>query len=545
MTPAETILLAQTIHTLDPDLPKATAVAISGGRIIRAGDREAILALSGPATTVLDYGQATAVPGLTDSHTHVVLGLDLARGLNLTDVGPLGEVQRRLAEAAARLAGGEWLQGWGLDPNLFTGIGFQGLVFDGATGEVPLFLRMRDGHSAVVNSAAIRQAGITGDEEFSDESLVALGDDGRPTGYLVEFEAMELALAAIPQEPFPVRAARLREILDGMAATGITATHVLDLADDAVALVEELERDGELPVRLRFSPMVQPHLSEDGWAAIAGLQGRSGRRWVIEGVKFLIDGTVDNGTAWLEHPDLYGQGTDPVWTDPEQYRRALGFFASRGVPTATHAIGDQGVRYVLDALEGLGDVRGLAAHRIEHIETIPDDLVPRFAALGVAASMQPVHGTHHTKADRSDNWSVRLGEERAGHGWRCQDLRQAGAILALGSDWPITPYDPRAMMADSMLRRPVERPHWAPVQPEQGLTSLQALEGYTSHAAASAGLSAASGTIAPGKRADFTVFAADPLSVSAEELARTAVVATVLDGREVAEHAAEAATTVP
>jgi len=533
MTSAETVILAQRIHTLHPEAPRATAIAVAGGTVTAVGDRERILALAGPGATVLDYGDATVVPGLNDSHTHVVLGLDLARGIQLTDVGPLDEVQRRLAVAAAELAEGEWLQGWGLDPNLFTEVGFQGVVFDEATGDVPLFLRMRDGHSAVANSEALRQAGVTGREEFADESLVALAADGRPNGYLVEFEAMDLVLSAIPRESFAQRVERLGGILLGMAASGIVSTHVLDLAEDAVELVEALECDGELPLRLRFSPMVQPFMDEAAWEDVARQQGSGGRRWSIEGVKFLIDGTVDNGTAWLEHPDLYGQGTDSVWTDPERYRQALTFFASRGVPTATHAIGDQGVRYVLDALEALGEVRNLAAHRIEHIETIPDDLVPRFAALGVAASMQPIHGTHHTKADRSDNWSVRLGEERASHGWRCQDLRQAGAVVALGSDWPITPFDPRAMMADSILRRPVERPHWAPVQPEQALTPLQALEGYTSHAAASAGLSTVSGSIEVGKRADFTVFAADPLEVSAEQLARTAVVATVVAGREV------------
>jgi predicted amidohydrolase YtcJ len=188
------------------------------------------------------------------------------------------------------------------------------------------------------------------------------------------------------------------------------------------------------------------------------------------------------------------------------------------------------VRYVLEALEAAGEARHLAAHRIEHIETIPDELVARFAELGVAASMQPIHGTHHTRADRSDNWSVRLGEERSARGWRCRDLREAGVTVALGSDWPITPYDPRAMMADSILRRPVERPGTAPVQPEQALTALMALEGYTTHAAAAAGLSAVTGSITPGKRADFTVFARDPLTVDPEELARTAVVATLLDG---------------
>ncbi|WP_426299848.1 amidohydrolase [Arthrobacter sp. R-11] len=537
---ADVLVLAARIHTLDPETtdpenidpatPAPTAVAVKDGRIAAVGSLPELEAHRGPATTVLDFGDATIVPGLNDSHTHVVYGLELARGVQLTDLGPLGEVQRIVGEAARNAKPGEWVTGWGLDPNLFTDTGFIGRLFDDATGQVPMFLRMRDGHSAVVNSAALAAAGITGRVAFPDESVVGVDGDGKPTGYLVEFTAMDLVTKVMPQEDLAGRAGRLGELLKAMAAVGITSTHVMDFVEGSAELLTRLEADGELPLRLRFSPMVNAGASLAELEEAAALQGTGGRRWGVEGVKFFIDGTIDNGSAWLEHPDVYGQNTESVWTDPADFQKALRFFVERGIPTATHAIGDQGVRYVLEALESAGDARKLATHRIEHIETIPDELVVRFAELGVAASMQPIHGTHHTKADRSDNWSVRLGEERAARGWRCRDLREAGVTVALGSDWPITPYDPRAMMADSILRRPVERPDTAPVQPEQALTPLMALEGYTTHAAAAAGLGAVTGSITVSKRADFTVFARDPLAVDPEELARTAVVATLLDG---------------
>ncbi|MEV7607707.1 amidohydrolase [Paenarthrobacter sp. NPDC089322] len=527
MTFADTIVLAGTIHTLDPHKPHATALAIKAGRIAAVGDYTEVQPLQGTGTKILDYADATIVPGLNDSHTHVVFGLDLVRGLQLTDLGPLEKVKRLIGEAAKD--SGTWVLGWGLDPNLFTDTGFNGRLFDDVTAGVPMFLRMRDGHSAIVNSAALAAAGITGPVDFPDESLVDV-DDGAPTGYLVEFSAMDLVTKVLPQEGFEVRAQRLGELLHGMAAVGITSTHVMDYVEGSGELAAHLEEKRDLPLRLRFSPMVNAGASMSELEEVAALQGTGGRRWRVEGVKFFIDGTIDNGSAWLEKPDVYGENTESVWTDPDDFKKALRFFVERGIPTATHAIGDQGVRYVLDALETAGDARKLAAHRIEHIETIPDDLVERFAELGVAASMQPVHGTHHTRADRTDNWSVRLGEERASRGWRCRDLRDAGVTVALGSDWPITPFDPRAMMADSILRRPVERPDVAPVQPEQALTSLMALQGYTSHAAAAAGLTSVTGTISAGKWADLTVFGADPLLVTPEELARTSVLATIVDG---------------
>ncbi|MDS2172703.1 amidohydrolase [Nesterenkonia sp. CL21] len=532
MPHADTIIIASAIHTL-ADGQAGTALALADGHILAIGEPEELASLHGPATEVIDFPGATITPGLCDGHTHVVLGLDLTRGLNLTDVGPLEEVQRRLTEAGEKAGDGEWILGWGLDPNVFTSTGFRGTLFDHATAGRPVLLRMRDGHSAVANSAALRAASITGRETFPDEARIDLDADGRPTGYLVEFAAIERVTSAIPDETFPARAARLLTVLCGMARTGTTSTHVMDFTEGTAELMHHLETIGDLPLRLRFSPMVLPGMTHEEIQQIIRAQGTGGRRWEARGVKFFIDGTVDNGSAWLEEPDSHGQGTRSVWTDTDQYRQTLAQFVRRGIPTATHAIGDHGVRFTLDALEAAGVRTATATHRIEHIETIPDELVPRFADLGVAASMQPIHGTHHTCADGSDNWSQRLGPTRASRGWRCRDLREAGATLALGSDWPITHYDPRAVMADAVLRRPAERPSVTPIQPEQALTTRMALEGYTSHAAAADGLANREGSLAPGMRADLTIFAGDPLDCPAEDLATLPVVGTFVDGVKV------------
>ena len=507
----------------DPD-----AVAIRDGRIIAVGSRDDLAIHVGDRTFIDEHPGATLVPGLVDGHTHIVFGLELTRGVQLTDL-TLAEAQDRIAAAAAEAAPGTWIFGWGTDPNIFTETGFTGKLFDDAAAGHPAFLRLRDAHSAVINSAGIDAVGLTGREAFPDESAVGVDEQGAPTGYLLELAAMDLVLAHIPSEGTDELADRLGVVLDGMAASGITGTHVMDFHPGSREVLETLESRGDLPIRLRFSPMVPPGSTTATLEQIAALQGLHGRRWRVEGVKFMIDGTVDNGSAWLHEPDCYGQGRRSIWTDPAAYREALGFFAERGIATATHAIGDQGVAFVLDAIESLGAAARRAAHRIEHIETIPDGTVPRFAELGVAASMQPIHGTRHTRADRTDNWSVRLGEERASHGWRCRDIRDSGAVLALGSDWPVTPYDPRVMMAEAILRAPVARPELAPIQPEQALTATQALEGYTSHAARAIGV-VDEGQVRPGARAAFTVFSADPLSVSAQELATIGVVATYVDG---------------
>jgi predicted amidohydrolase YtcJ len=340
---------------------------------------------------------------------------------------------------------------------------------------------------------------------------------------------MDLVARHLPAPSFAERKDRLAGILRDFARAGLTGGHVMDHSEDAALLYRALEDEGELPVRLRCAPWCQPGTGAAEWAALADLIGTGGRRWSVEAVKLFVDGTVDNGTAWLFEPDTLGESAAPFWPRPEEYSAAVRYFASRGVPTATHAIGDAGVAHVLDALEGAG-ARGPAVHRVEHLETVPDELVARFAELGVVASMQPTHCTHYSRADQSDNWSARLGPVRAGRAWRCRDLRELGVTVALGSDWPIAPYEPLPVIADAQLRRRAGRPDVDPVAPAQALTARQALEGYTSHAAKAAGLWASTGSISPGKLADFTVLEADPLATAPDELAASTVLATFVGG---------------
>ena len=243
---ADALYLAATVHTMDPAIDGdgiVDAVAVAGGRILAVGSRDELASLGGPETRIVDFGDATITPGLNDSHTHVVHGLDIVRGVDLTDLDA-DTVRRLIGGAAAEARPGDWVFGWGLDPNLFTETGFDGRLFDAVTGSVPLFLRMRDAHSAVINTAAIQAAGITGREEFPDESWIGVDDEGTPTGYLLELGAIELVGRALPPETGAERRERLRAVLQGMADAGIASTHVMDFVDGARELVEEIEEHG-------------------------------------------------------------------------------------------------------------------------------------------------------------------------------------------------------------------------------------------------------------------------------------------------------------
>lgn len=440
-------------------------------------------------------------------------------GTDLSTVRDLDELRSVLAGAERRDG---WVIGVGLDHNVFGGRPIHYDLIEDVLGGAPAHLRLYDGHSTLVSATALEAAGIDGPRGFAQRSEVVCDAEGRPTGHLVEHAAMDLMTPLLPAQPYAERRDRLVGLLSSMAATGLTGAHVMDLGGhDVPGLLAALEEDGDLPLRLRLAPWCMPGADREELEDLVRLQKRAGRLWRVGGVKFFMDGTVEGGTAWLEHADCHGQGTDAFWPDPAAYSAAVRHLHEAGVGTATHAIGDAAVRHVLDTVETLGP--GGPRHRVEHIETVPDDQLGRFAALGVVASMQPPH-TAYTRADRSDEWSKRLGEERAGRAWRCRDLRDAGAYLALGSDWPIAHYDARQILATAQAPR-------GAASARHGLTGLMALEGLTTHAAVAAGEEAFAGRIAPGYRADLTAFTVDPVTAPADETEQAPVRLTVAGGR--------------
>ena len=533
---ADLIVLADRVRTLDPERPHAQAVAMRDGVITAVGDRADARSWRSADSEVIDLGAATVTPGLVDGHIHPMLGVNLANGADLSAVHTIDQLIEALRAHRREHPDDDWVQGWGLDPNAFGRQPITSAPIVAAVGDIPALLILFDAHSAIATPAALNLAGIRGAMRFDGAASVVCDDNGRPTGHLLEIPAYELVRNVMPKPSVAELRSRLTALLAAMAATGLTAGNAMDFDGRADEVMVSLPGDSPLPLRLRFAPMCMPGSGREFLDHVIDLQRLNGDRWQVEGAKFMIDGTIDAGTAWLDHPDCHGESTAPFWPDPAEYIDCVRYLAAAGVPTVTHAIGDAGVRYVLDALSDIpvGRTRSPAAeerrvpHRIEHIETIPDELLPRFRHLDVTASMQPTHCTLYTRADHSDNWSTRLGGERADHGFRIRDLRDAGARVALGSDWPVAPYDPRGIIADAQLRRRHRYLEETPIGAQQRLTALMALEGYTTHAAAGAGLSSVAGVIAPGRRADLSAFTLDPVTVPPDEFAESPVPLTVV-----------------
>jgi len=530
VTKIDLALVGARVCTLDLEQPAASALAIADGEIVAVGSDAEIREL-GAATETIDLHAAVVVPGLTDSHIHPLQGALETRGADLRDLTSLEDVREAVAAERLSCAPGQWVLGFGLEYDAFQESGIRGELFEDVVEGSPALLTFMDLHTAVATPRALELAGVSGPRTFSENAEIVC-QEGEPTGELREWAAVATVERALPQltdaERYALHAAALRE----HAAAGLTGGHAMDGTLATHDLLRELEANGDLVQRFVVPFTIVPESEPDDWTALLPHRDAGGRRWRAGVAKFFIDGVIDAGTGWLYEPDTEGEGTLPFWPDPSHYHRAVATFASAGFQCATHATGDRGVREALDAYRDAGAAPRRGRHRIEHIETLQPHDLPRFAAQGVVASMQPQHMLWcGSGPPESSNWSRRLGPERSasGRAFPIRSLRESGALVALGSDWPVVRFDPRLGLSAARLRRPPglrDRPPYD----DEAIDALAALEGYTTAAAATVGEEERLGRIRPGFAADLTVFADDPLRCDPDELPELPVVLTVVDG---------------
>jgi hypothetical protein len=527
---ADLAILGASIRTFDPEQPMASALAARDGDVVAVGSADEIRELCDARTTTLDGAGLAIVPGLVDAHIHP-FHAEQTRGADLTRCSTLSEVQFELSRECA-IGGDGWVVGWGLEYNLFGDGPITSDAIEEAVGGAPALVTFFDLHTAVATPRALELAGVTGTRSFTEGAEVVVRD-GQVTGELREDAAIGLVRQLLPHLTEQERYARIAELQRRLAAVGLTGLHVMDGSPATFDLLRELEGNGDLLLRSVVPLWIKPETSFEEMEEWLPLRDTRGELWRGGAAKFFIDGVIDTGTGWLYEPDTLGGGTEPFWPDPDRYARAVRLFAEAGFQCATHATGDYGVRAALDAYRAAGSARGVT-HRVEHIETLQDDDLPRFAAEGVAASLQPLH-MQWRQADLGDSWAMRLGPERCARAWRSHDLVRSGAVVPLGSDWPVAQYDPRIGLAWARLRRTPGDPDAPVFEPEQALSGIEALAGYTTEAARVAGDAAVAGKIAPGCRADLTGFAADVVDTSADELPGLPVRLTVVGGRVVHE----------
>jgi predicted amidohydrolase YtcJ len=495
------------VLTMDPSLPRAAALAIAGERVAGGvGTHERALA----TPDRVDLGGRCVLPGFTDSHVHFPTWA-LARGeLRLDGAATRAEAVAGVARALADVSPTGWLRGTG-----WRDAGWEApptrQALDKVTGEVPTALMAKDYHSLWLNSAALARA--NGDLAV-DGGVVEVDDRGEPTGVLREQSAWRFReLHARPGVEELVEASRRG--LRIANARGVTAIHDKDGWLGALTVWQRLRADEALTLRVWQSV---PHDQVDALAAL-GLESGLGDDLLRVGyLKVFMDGTLGSGTARM----LDGSGVEITSREglAEIVRRA----ARAAFPVAVHAIGDGANRAALDAFEETADEwrpRRLR-QRIEHVQLLSPEDLPRFARLGVAASVQ----FSHAPSDR--DLADRFWEGRSEGAYAYRSLVASGATVANGSDAPIEELDPLLGLRAGVTRTLDGRPGW---HPEEALTIEEALRASTVAPAWLSGDERRRGRLVPGCLADLVVLDRDPLACPPEELGEVHVVATMLGGR--------------
>ena len=526
----ERLLVNASIHTLDPDAPKAEALAWgSDGRIVAIGSRAELERAYADAERIDARGR-TVVPGLIDAHAHLLgLGLALMRA-DLVGAGSKLEVMERLKQFARELPPGAWLLGGGWDQNDWAEKEFPSAAeLDAAFPDRPVWLERVDGHAGWANSVAMARAGrdLAGDWQ-PDGGRILRDADGKATGIFVD-GAMALINAAVPATDEATTTLALQRAMAEAVKYGLTGVHDAGVSLEQLALYRQLADAGKLP--LRVYAMADGDAEALTALCAMGAYAHPGGRLAMRAVKLYADGALGSrGAALLaDYSDEPGH-RGLLTTEPEALRRAVAKAHRCGVQVATHAIGDRGNRLVLDAYaDALGeDASQDHRWRIEHAQVVALEDIPRFAALGVIASMQPTHATSDMP------WAEeRVGAERVAGAYAWQRFLAAGARLALGSDFPVEHVDPMLGLYSAVTRQDrAGRPPggW---MPEQRLSAAQALRGFTLDAAHAGFAEQDLGSLQVGKRADFVLLDRDPLAIDAAALDEVRVLATYVDGAPV------------
>ena len=520
------VLVNARIHTLDPAQPLATAMAWDAeGRIIAVAQRGDDIARA-VGTQVVDAGGRDVVPGLIDAHGHLMgLGLALMRA-DLAGTTSKDDVVARLRTFAADLPDGAWLLGRGWDQNDWPQKEFPTAAdLDAAFPDRPVWLERVDGHAGWGNSAALGAADAKLEGDWQPDGGRILRTLGKPTGIFVD-EAMKLVEGTIPPPSHEVYAEALERALATAVKFGLTGVHDAGVSLEQLGLYRRFADAGRLPLRIYA-------MADGDQQALAALcaMGRyrhAGGRLEMRAVKLYIDGALGSrGAAMLEDYSDEPGHRGLLITDPATFETAVRKARDCGLQAASHAIGDRGNRLVLDTYARVlgDDAKSDHRWRVEHAQVIALDDIPRFAALGVIASMQPTHATSDMP------WAQdRVGPERIAGAYAWQRLRKSGARLALGSDFPVEQVDPMLGLYAATTRQDAEGKPRGGWLADQRLSPAEALRGFTLDAAYAGFAEHEVGTLEAGKRADFVLLSGDVLAEPADALARTRVLATYVDG---------------
>jgi hypothetical protein len=534
--PADLVILNGRVFDGDSDLGPNQAVAVRGTAIAAVGTTAEIARLQGPATTVIDARGGLVAPGFNDAHLHLLSGGFTLGQVDLAGITNLDAIQQTIRTFAGAHPESAWVEGFGWPYAPFPGSSPTAAQLDAAVADRPAVMNCYDGHSLWVNTRALEAAGITAQTPNPPNGeIVRDPRTGRPTGHLKE-AAADLVRRAMPVPSDEQRQAALRAAVAHAHRLGVTSVQNAGTSLSDLALLEGARDRGDLALRTYAAFRASGATTEaDADVMMTTWQQVGDDRPTLRTgiVKMFADGVIESRTAALidPYPGTADRGTPQL--SPDDLTRVVTLLDRRGLQVQIHATGDRGVQMALDAFAHAAQVNPAPArgrrHRIEHVETISEVDVARFASLGVIASMQPMHvvlGDMNSLAP-SGPWPDNVGPERQQRAWAWRRLAGQGARVVFGSDWPVATLDPgpALWLATTRTGNAGDRP--------QAMPMSDVLRAYTSDAAWASFDEARKGRLVPGHLADLVVLTGDVLATPPATPDAIRVAATIFDGRVV------------
>jgi len=534
---ADILIRNAKVHTVDDALPLAGALAVTAGSISWVGEDRSALEHAGPGTVEIDADRHTVMPGVIDGHNHVRLGLD-PQAIDLHGARTADEARERIADWLRANPDAEWVEGEGVAYEAADAGKLRDLFDESVTGGRPAFATTYDVHNAILNRTALERFGITRDVDRVPFGNVEKDTRGEPTGVIHDFAVMGLeragqaALAAVvPAYSDERRYRRLLDSLDLAIAFGITTVVEPQNSVDDLPLFERARTEGRLRSRLIAALFHPTGTTDDDLDAFADAARRfDDDRFRAGPIKLYIDDVAEAHTAAFFDPYV----TDPttkgeLFYEPAAFAELIAKLDGRGFQTFTHAIGDRGIRTVLDAIEHAQRVNGGrdARHQLVHVECPSPSDVPRFGELGVVPCMQP----RHFAPDVALQWREDVGPERDAWAAPWRSLARSGATLAFSSDWNVAEMDPMVGLYSAVTRADLHGDGaW---NTDETVDLATAIRAYTMGGAYANHVEDRRGSITPGKQADVIVLSEDVFALENEPAALlgTKVDVAIVDGR--------------
>ncbi len=526
--PADFLFTHTRALTQNPAQPHAEAVAMQGNRIVFVGSNADAQSYRGPGTRVVDGQGATLMPGFIDSHFHLLWGSIWLGNAQLYEADTPEKVAATLTQFAAEHPDQPWVMGSGARYVVM----HDRHQLDAIVNDRPLYVVAYDGHTAWANTKALELAGILNSGEPTGPNSVIVRDaSGIATGELREAGAQDRVRNLIPAPDAARQRSLLQHGLKLMARAGLTSIHNMNGEMDELGLYAALEDVGELSLRVYVPYHIKPEMPIENLAEAAAMSEVRGDFARGGAAKFFMDGVWESYTALAVDPYADDPATrgDSLFT-LDHFTRMAAECDRLGLQIFVHCCGDGAVRRTLDGYAAIQKLNGPrdSRHRVEHIEVIHPDDLPRFKQLGVIASMQPLHAP--ATAGPEDVWPARSGSARWPLSFAWRTLRNAGAHLAFGSDWPVVTFDPMMGVYAALNRAP-----WQPGDPDQRQMLAETLAGYTRDAAYAEFMEHEKGQLKPGLLADIVLLSGDLEQTPTEDVLKVKPVLTMVDGRVVFE----------